>query len=196
VSKRAYFDVARPGRAFWFETSFPNSTYRKKFIMRLLTSLLAITVMVFTVAPGGQAQTSPAAASEESGDASAIKTKLKQMEDVWAKAFVDKDPTAVENMLADDFAGFNHKGEKRTKASLLAEIKNETDTLSSSVNDNMDVHIYGPNLGTVCGTSTEKGKDKNGKAFTHKYAWVDTWMEHNGKWECVAEAVTQFPEKK
>jgi len=25
---------------------------------------------------------------------------------------------------------------------------------------------------------------------------VDTWMERNGKWECIAEAVMQFPEKK
>ena len=58
----------------------------------------------------------------------------------------------------------------------------------------MDVHVYTPNLATICGTSPEKGKDKNGKEFSRSYAWVDTWMERNGKWECIAEAVMQFPE--
>ena len=74
--------------------------------------------------------------------------------------------------------------------------KTETDTLSSAGTTNMDVHVYAPNLATVCGTSTEKGKDKDGKEFSRSYAWVDTWMERNGKWECIAEAVMQLPEKK
>jgi len=59
----------------------------------------------------------------------------------------------------------------------------------------MDVHVYGPNLATVTGTTTEKGKDKAGKQFTRSYVWVDTWMERNGKWECIAEGV-MLPKKK
>ena len=157
--------------------------------MKLYMPVLVITLLAFAVAPCAQAQ-------EKSADSSAIKTKLKEMEDAWAKALQNKDHAAVGNMVADDFAGFSSKGEHRTKSSLVAEIKNETDTLSSSVNDKMDIHVYAPNLATACGTSTEKGKDKNGKEFTHRYAWVDTWMERNGKWECIAEAVMQFPEKK
>jgi ketosteroid isomerase-like protein len=157
--------------------------------MKLLTPVLIITLFAFAVAPCAQAQ-------EKSADSSAIKTKLKEMEDAWAKALQNKDHAAVGNMVAHDFAGFSSKGKHLTKSQLVDEIKNETDTLSSSVNDKMDVHVYAPNLATVCGTSTEKGKDKDGKAFTHQYAWVDTWMERNGKWECIAEAVMQFPEKK
>jgi ketosteroid isomerase-like protein len=157
--------------------------------MKLYMPVLVITLLAFAVAPCAQAQ-------EKSADSSAIKTKLKEMEDAWAKALQNKDHAAVGKMVADDFAGFSSKGKHRTKSSLVDEIKNETDTLSSSVNDKMDIHVYAPNLATVCGTSTEKGKDKDGKEFTHRYAWVDTWMERNGKWECIAEAVMQFPEKK
>jgi ketosteroid isomerase-like protein len=157
--------------------------------MKLFTPLLIITLLAFAVTPYAQAQ-------EKSADSSAIKTKLTEMEDAWAKALQNKDHAAVGNMVADDFAGFSSKGEHLTKSQLVDEIKNETDMLNSSVNDKMDVHVYAANLATVCGTSTEKGKDKNGKEFTHRYAWVDTWMERNGKWECVAEAVMQFPEKK
>ena len=157
--------------------------------MKLYMPVLVITLLAFAVAPCAQAQ-------EKSADSSAINTKLKEMEDAWAKALQNKDHSAVGNMVADDFAGFSAKGKGLTKSQLVDEIKNETDTLSSSVNDKMDVHVYAPNLATVCGTSTEKGKDKDGKEFTHRYAWVDTWMERNGKWECIAEAVMQFPEKK
>jgi len=157
--------------------------------MKLFTPVLVITLLAFAVAPSARAQ-------EKSADSSATKTKLKEMEDTWEKAFVNKDHAAIGNMVADDFAGFSSKGKHLTKSQLLDEIKNETDILSSAVNEKMDVHVYAPNLATVCGTSTEKGKDKNGKEFTRSFAWVDTWMERNGKWECIAEAVMQFPEKK
>ena len=117
------------------------------------------------------------------------------MEDAWVKALPSKDQTAVGNMIADDFAGLNPEGKHVTKSQLLDEIKNEPDALSSATNDNMDVHVYRPNLATVTGTTTEKGKDKHGKEFTRSYVWVDTWMERNGKWECIAEGVDRVAQK-
>jgi ketosteroid isomerase-like protein len=152
---------------------------------KLLTPLLIITLIALAVVPCARAQ-----------DNSATETKLKQMEDAWAKAAKDKDQTAVENMVADDFAGINSKGKHQTKSQVLDEIKTSKDTLSSSTNDSMEVHVYGPNLATVVGTSTEKGKDKDGKQFSRSFKWVDTWMERNGKWECIGEGVTPLPSKK
>ena len=157
--------------------------------MKLFTPLLVITLLGLATAPRGHAQ-------ETAADSSAVEAKLKGMEDAWVKALVNKDQAAVGNMVADDFAGFNPEGKHVTKSQLLDEMKNERNTLSSATNDNMDVHVYGPNLATVCGTTTEKGKDKNGKQFTRTYVWVDTWMERNGKWECIAEGVMQLPKKK
>ena len=151
--------------------------------------LLVITLLGFAAAPFAHAQ-------ETAADSSAVQAKLKQMEDAWVKALVNKDSAAVGNMIADDFAGFNPDGKHVTKSQMLDEMKNESNTLSSATNDNMDVHVYGPNLATVCGTTTEKGKDKDGKQFTHNYVWLDTWMERNGKWECIAEGVMQMRKKK
>ena len=154
-----------------------------------LVPLLAITLVAFAVTPCAHAQGNAA-------DSSAVQANLKQMEDAWVKALVNKDHAAVGNMIADDFAGFNPEGKHVTKSQLLDEAKNEPNTLSSATNDNMDVRVYGPNLATVCGTTTEKGKDKDGKQFTRSYVWVDTWMERNGKWECIAEGVMKSPKKK
>src|SRR6266436_7191729 len=157
--------------------------------MKLFSPLLISTLLAFAIAPCAHAQ-------ENATDSSAVQTNLKQMEDAWVKALINKDYAAVGNVIADDFAGFNPEGKHLTKSQLLDEIKNEPNTLSSATNDNMDVHVYGPNLATVCGTTMEKGKDKDGKQFTRTYAWVDTWMERNGKWECIAEGVMKSPKKK
>jgi ketosteroid isomerase-like protein len=157
--------------------------------MKLFTPLLVITLLGLATAPRGHAQ-------ETAADSSAVQANLKQMEDAWVKALVNKDQAAVGNVIADDFARFNPDGKHVGKSQLLDEMKNERNTLSSATNDNMDVHVYGPNLATVCGTTTEKGKDKDGKEFTRSYVWVDTWMERNGKWECIAEGVMKSPKKK
>jgi len=153
--------------------------------MKLFTPLLALTLAAFAVAPCARAQ-----------DNSAIETNLKQMEDAWGKAIMEKDSATVGNMVADDFAGIDHNGKRQNKTQLLDELKNSKDTLSASTNDSMEVHVYGPNLATVVGTSSEKGKDKDGKQFSRSFGWVDTWMQRNGKWECVGEAVTLLPKKK
>src|SRR5437773_11243688 len=157
--------------------------------MKLLRPRLVIPPPGLATVPRGHAQ-------ENAAGSSAGEAKLKGMEGAWVKALVNKDQAAVGNMIADDFAGFNPDGKHVGKSQLLDEMKNERNTLSSATNDNMDVHVYGPNLATVCGTTTEKGKDKDGKEFTRSYVWVDTWMERNAKWECIAEGVMKSRKKK
>lgn len=153
--------------------------------MKLLTPFLAITLIAFTPGPCTRAE-----------DNAAIEAKLKQMENAWDKAWQTKDTAALGNMLADDYAGMNSKGERQNKSQLLNELKTMTDTVSSSVNDSLEVHVYGPNLATVVGTSTEKGMDKDNKAFTRSFGWLDTWLQRNGKWESIGEAVVALREKK
>ena len=116
--------------------------------MKLLTPFLAITLIAFAPSPCARAE-----------DNSAIETKLKQMENAWDKAWQNKDTAALGNMLADDYGGMNSRGERQSKSQLLSELKTMTDTVSSSVNDSLDVHVYSPNLAMVVGTSTEKGMD-------------------------------------
>jgi ketosteroid isomerase-like protein len=157
--------------------------------MKLFSPLLVITLLALAAAPCVHAQ-------GNSADSSAVQANLKQMEDAWVKALVSKDSAAIGNFIADDFAGINPEGKRVTKSQLLAEAKNEPATMHSSTNESMDVQVYGPNLATVSGTTTEKGKDKAGKEFTRTYVWLDTWMERNGKWECVGEGVLQLPKKK
>ena len=90
-------------------------------------------------------------------DSDAIKTKLKQMEDSWAKAFLDKDHgvAVISGMLADDFAGYSSKGEMVDKSKLLDTYRNNTDTITASTNADMQVHVYDKDLASVTGTSSQ-----------------------------------------
>src|SRR5438094_8479866 len=142
--------------------------------MKLFTPVLVITLLALAAAPCAHAQ-------ENAADSNAVQANLKQMEDAWVKALVSKDQTAVANMIADDFAGFNPEGKHVTKSHLLDQIKNEPNTLSSATNDKMDVHVYGPDLATVTGTTTEKRNDKDGKQCTSRYVCVESWTERDGK---------------
>lgn len=158
--------------------------------MKLITAtLVALTGLSLCAAPIAFAQTTTANAAADTGT---IETNLKSMEDSWAAAQLQKDRGAsvVEGMLASDYAGVGSKGDIRNKSEQLEHIKKDTDTYTDSKNDTLKVHVYAPNLATVCGTSTEKGKDKDGKEFNRSYAWVDTWMERNGQWQCIASSGT------
>src|SRR5436305_6780139 len=99
---------------------------------KLFVPFLALTLAAFVVSPCARAE-----------DNSAIESKLKQMEDSWEKAFVDKDATAVDSMVADDYAGVNSKGKHQNKSELLDEIKTEPDTLAAATNDKMEFHVTG-----------------------------------------------------
>lgn len=153
----------------------------------ITATLVAVTALSLCAAPLALA-----------ADNSAVETKIKQMEDAWAASQMQKDhgASAVDGMLAADYSGVGSKGEIRDKASQLDHIKNDTDTYTSSKNDTLKVHVYGADVATVCGTSTEAGTDKDGKQFSRSYAWADTWMQRNGKWECIASGGTPVGEKK
>jgi len=116
---------------------------------------------------------------------------VRQAEERWEAAIPKKDSKTVGELLANDYAGVNEKGERETRAGLLSRMNHETDTLSSAKIANMKIHVFGPNVAVAIGDSIEKGKDKDGKAFDRTYRYTDVWMERNGQWQCIAEQVAE-----
>jgi hypothetical protein len=112
----------------------------RKSIMKIFASLLATGLFALAIAPAVHSQGSAA-------DSSAVSAKLKEMEDAWVKAIVSKDTATLGNFIADDFAGFDPDGKHVSKSQLLDGYKSDPSTLSSSTNENMDVHVYGSKRG-------------------------------------------------
>jgi ketosteroid isomerase-like protein len=155
--------------------------------MKSITArILALTVLSLCATPFARA-----------GSAGDVEAKLKSMEDAWSAGLTQKDHGVgvVSGLVAADYHGVSSEGKIQNKDAMLEEMRTSTDTTISSKNDSMEVHLYGVNVATVVGTSSEKGKDKDGKDYSRNYAWTDTWMERNGKWQCIGEAVTRLPAK-
>lgn len=120
---------------------------------------------------------------------------LKEMENNWAAAYAKHDTAAISAMVANDFVGVNSKGKVGNKRSLLAEVKADKDTYTQAKNEKLDVHMYGKDVAVVVGTAHEKGTGKDGQAFDRKYRFTDTFMNRDGKWQCVASQVALLPSK-
>lgn len=148
--------------------------------------------------PAATKSSSPAAKS--SSTAAVMPTKkstpeatLRDIEDKWEASIMLHDPSVAQAYLGNDYRGVSSKGKVMNKASLLAEIKKDTDTYTSTKNGNLDVRVYGGRFAVVMGTSTEVGKAKDGKAFKRSFRWTDAWVERDGKWQCVASQAMLLP---
>jgi hypothetical protein len=111
---------------------------------------------------------------------------LRDSENRWEAATMTHDTSVAVALLGDDYQGVNSKGKLMSKRSLISEIKKDKDTYASAKNGRMDVRIYGGHFAVITGTSSEIGKDKDGKAFNRAFRWTDVWVDRNGKWLCVA----------
>ena len=116
---------------------------------------------------------------------------VRQAEERWEAAILKKDSKTVVELVASDYAAVNDKGQHEDKAALLSRMDKETDTLTSAKITDLKVHVYAPNVAVAIGDAAEKGADKEGKSFDRLYRFTDTWLERGGKWQCIAEQVSE-----
>jgi ketosteroid isomerase-like protein len=119
-----------------------------------------------------------------------VTTMLKDNEDRWSAAIAKHDTATIESMVATDFVGVNSKGKVQNRRALLAELKGDKDTYTSTKAEKLDVHMYGAGVAVVVGMSNVKGTDKSGKAFDRTYRFTDTWIDRGGNWQCIASHST------
>lgn len=115
-----------------------------------------------------------------------VEATLKDLENQWQAAIVAHDQAAVDSLLAPDFAGINPEGKFVNKSAVIAQVKNDKDTYATSKNEKLNVHVYGANVAVVTGSVRSKGTSKSGQTFDRAYRFTDTWVERDGKWQCVA----------
>jgi ketosteroid isomerase-like protein len=121
--------------------------------------------------------------------------ELKSVEERWEGAFMSHDAKVVEEILADNYVLTNDKGKVLNRRGALKEFKKNTDTLEKATNSDVVVHPINHDAAVVTGMSHEVGKEKGGKSFDRTYRWTDTYVNRNGKWQCVASHVTLVGQK-
>jgi uncharacterized protein (TIGR02246 family) len=108
--------------------------------------------------------------------------------DAWQK----NDTAVLNQIIADDFAYWSFKGERRNKADLLklvarAQASGDTDT-HTEVDDPV-VRVYGDCAILTC-RIIDTGKHADGRAFKGKTADTHVFVRRDGKWVLVAEHET------
>lgn len=118
---------------------------------------------------------------------------IRALEQRWQKALEKHDFDTIEDLIADDFVGTSTTGRLGSKSTLLYELKRDKNTYTSATARRMVVRSQGARTAVVTGISKERGTTPDGRRFSNSRRFTDTWVERNGRWQCIASHVTQLP---
>jgi hypothetical protein len=113
---------------------------------------------------------------------------LLALESAWNHAEQSKDAAALKQLIGDSFEYVDYDGTLMNKKEFLASILSNNVQGEQINNDGMTVHIYG-NAAVVSGIYRDRGIE-NGKPFSRRGRFTDTWIYQNGAWQCVASQST------
>jgi ketosteroid isomerase-like protein len=125
-------------------------------------------------------------------DEAAAKSKVMALEQLWNQAYKSGDTKALDSILDDGIVLVNDDGSMQTKAEFLADVKattaHPTAQQQQVAPESLNVHVFG-DVAIATGVMRVKGIE-NGKAYTRRERFVDTWVYKRGQWVCVGTNAT------
>ena len=116
------------------------------------------------------------------------------LDNSWNRALETADTKALDMLLADNFVSIDIDGSMQTKREFLASLKStDYHAPSQSVTEQSKVDVYG-NSALVLGIFRTQSKDK-GRSITRRERFLDTWVNLNGTWRCVASVAVLIPSR-
>jgi len=115
-------------------------------------------------------------------------TKILALENAWNQAEEHKDIKALDSLLDSTLVYVDYDGSMMDKAQFIESIKAPSLHPEQIVNESMTAHVYGDSA-VVTGVYREKGQ-KNGKPYSRRGRFTDTWVYRDGTWVCVASQST------
>ncbi|HTQ95267.1 MAG TPA: nuclear transport factor 2 family protein [Candidatus Acidoferrum sp.] len=114
------------------------------------------------------------------------KLRVLALENAWNEAESHNDIKALSALLAPNFVYTDAEGSFMDKQQHLASIHASRST--QIVNEGMKAESYGDAM-VVTGSYREQGTE-NGKAYTHRGRFTDTWVKKDDQWLCAASQET------
>ena len=110
----------------------------------------------------------------------------------WTNAYVKKDIKKLESLMADDFVTTDPSGTTylNGKEQNIGPVKSGELVYESFNLEKVDVRVHGDTAIAV-GRFSMKGKSK-GEPFSGRYAYTEAWAKRAGKWQAVAEHITEI----
>jgi ketosteroid isomerase-like protein len=127
------------------------------------------------------ALTAPAVAQ----DNGSVESRIIAMEKAWNQAYKFRDKKALGEILHDSIVLVNDDGSLQSKGIFLTSVDAAKPSDQQQAEpESISVHVFG-DVAIATGVFREKGVE-NGKAYLRRNRFVDTWVNRNGAWVCVA----------
>lgn len=130
----------------------------------------------------------PAFHAQDTGQASADQARILALENAWNQAVQQKDEAALKLLLGSDLVYVDYDGTIMDKTAYLASVRSQTLHAARIVSEAMKVSVYG-GVAIVNGVYRETGL-KNGKPYSLRERFTDTWVLQHQTWVCVASQST------
>jgi ketosteroid isomerase-like protein len=122
----------------------------------------------------------------------ATKSKIVALEQLWNQAYKAGDTKALDTILDKEIVLVNDDGSVQDKAEFLASVKQSPSQPASQQQqvapESLNVHLFGTTA-IATGVMRVKGIE-NGKPYTRRERFVDTWVYKSGAWVCVGTDAT------
>jgi ketosteroid isomerase-like protein len=114
--------------------------------------------------------------------------RILTLESAWNQAVQQKDASALKMLLAPDLIYVEYDGTLMSRAQYLASMQSPSLQPVRIVNESTNVRLYGA-VAVVNGVCREDST-KNGKPYTFRERFTDTWVRRGDNWVCVASEST------
>ncbi|CAN5245670.1 hypothetical protein BH20VER2_BH20VER2_08740 [soil metagenome] len=122
-----------------------------------------------------------------------VSRQVRALERRWQNAILSRNISVIRELVAEDFVGTSSTGRTGTKATLLNEVRRDKNEYKTASVHGMSVRSPSPDTAVVTGVATETGVTPDGKRFRASRRFTDTWVQRNGRWQCVASRTTALP---
>lgn len=127
------------------------------------------------------------APAQENSNAS-VQGKIVALEKLWNQAYKSGDSRALDSILDDSIVLINDDGSMQTKKEFLASVKASNAQEQQVAPEFLKVNVHG-DVAIASGVLRVKGT-QNGKPYTRRERFVDTWLHKGDTWVCVATNAT------
>jgi hypothetical protein len=129
----------------------------------------------------------PAAPQEKADSA---QSKVVALEKAWNQAYKSRDKKALSEILDPSIILVNDDGSLQSRSIFLAEVAASSPSDGQQAEpESIIVRMVGDDAAIATGVFRRMGIE-NGKLSVKRNRFVDTWINRNGSWVCVAAVAT------
>jgi ketosteroid isomerase-like protein len=118
----------------------------------------------------------------------AVEGKIIALEKLWNQAYKSGDTKALASILDDSIVLINDDGSVQTKKEFLPTVKASNAQEQQVAPEFLKVYVHG-DVAVATGVLRVKGVE-DGKNYTRRERFVDTWLRKGDSWVCIATNAT------